>query len=130
MLQTGLEFAPGTTEDCKKIVGQLFPAASLLSAYRTAREACKTSDIVLVASDQSEDINGGSRMEYCKHLKKAFGSRATAFKLWHKSAHSEMKLPAESEAMWLVLDIRSAALPSMCVIYATPYETTAVSSLD
>lgn len=125
MLKTGLEFEPGTTDDCKRLVGKMFPPTALLSAYRNARETFKTSDIVLVASDQSPDISGGTRMEYAKHLKQTFGARASAFKMWAKSAHSVMRLPSESEAMWLVLEVRGAALPVMCVIYTTPYEIAA-----
>jgi hypothetical protein len=34
MLQTGLEFAPGTTEDSKQLVGRLFQPTEILSAYR------------------------------------------------------------------------------------------------
>jgi hypothetical protein len=127
MLKTGLEFAPGTTEKSKKMVGQMFPAEALLSAYRTARGAANTSDIVLVTSDQSPDISGGTRMEYCRHLKKVFGTRASAFRMWSDSAHSVMKLPPDSEAMWLVVDVRGAPLPVMCVIYATPYKLSAAN---
>jgi hypothetical protein len=122
MLKTGLEFAPGTTDDCKRLVGQMFPPTALLSAYRNARETFKTSDIVLVASDQSPDISGGTRLEYVKHLKQTFGMRASAFKMWRQSAHSVMRLPLEAEAMWLVVTVHGVALPVMCVIFATPYE--------
>jgi hypothetical protein len=30
-------------------------------------------------------------------------------------------LPPDSEAMWLVVDVKGADLPIMCVIYVTPY---------
>ena len=120
-VRKGLEFAPGTTDHCKRLVGRMFAPAVLLDAYRTAREVANTGDIVLVASDQSPDIGGGSRMEYAKHLQKVFGSKASAFGMWKKSAHSVVRLPPDSEAMWLVVDVKGADLPIMCVIYVTPY---------
>ena len=127
MLKTGLEFAPGTTEECKRLVGKI-PPASILMAYRTARENHKSTDIVLVMMpDESEDIHGGPRLEYAKHLTRVFGARAAAFGVYDKSAHSVMKLPGDSEAMWLVIDIRGADLPIMCVIYATPYKEESAS---
>ena len=125
MLRTGLEFGPGTTAESKKLIGSMFSPEAILSAYRTARGASNTGDIVLVATDQSPDISGGSRWEYMKHLKQVFGARASIFKMWHESAHTFMKLPADSEAMWFVVDVRNAPLPVMCVIYATPYKLTA-----
>lgn len=100
----------------------MFQPAALLNAYRTAREASNTGDIVLVASDQSPDISGGPRMEYAKHLRKVFGARASAFGMWRYSAHSVVQLPHDSDAMWLVVDVKGLDLPVMCVIYVTPYE--------
>lgn len=125
MIRTGLEFAPGTTPQCKRIVTRLFQPEALLSAYRAARDTFRTTDIVLVASDQSPDIAGGTRWNYAKHLKEVFGRRAAAFGMWDKSAHSVMKLPAESEAMWLVVDVQGAELPVMCVVWAMPFKTEA-----
>jgi hypothetical protein len=128
MLKTGLEFAPGTTEDCRKLVGQLPPDA-LLNAYRVARESYKTNDIVLVMMpDESAEIHGGPRFEYAKHLDRVFGSKASAFGVHSSSAHSVMKLPRDSDAMWLVIDVQNADLPIMCVIYATPYEEAAAGA--
>ena len=126
-LKTGLDFAPGTTEDCKKIVGQLLTPPAILAAYRTARNECGTSDIVLVVSDQSPDISGGSRREYAQHLWRAFGPRAREFGIFNNSAHSVMSLPDEEEAMWLVVTIKGVELPLMCVIYAMAYESAAAS---
>jgi hypothetical protein len=124
MLKTGLEFAPGTSNDCKKLIGRLLTPENILSAYRTAREECGTSDIVLFLSDQDPTIHGGSRIAYCKHLQKVFGRAASGFRMWSHSAHGVMKLPNDSEATWLVVDVRGADLPVMCVIYAMPYEVT------
>ncbi len=120
-IRTGLEFAPGTTPDCKRLVGRMFKPVDIISAYRTAREACGTGDIVLATSDQVGHIEYMSRLDYAKHLKNVFGDKASGFKMWTHSAHSIMKLPAESEAMWFVIDVAGMPTPAMCVIYATPY---------
>lgn len=119
----GLEFAPGTTDECRRLVGSILTPGAILGAYRDARAMYGTSDIVLVVyPDQSADINGGSRSEYRSHLRQLFGRRASEFKMYSESAHSVMSLPKESEAMWLVIHAQSMDIPIMCVIYATPYE--------
>jgi hypothetical protein len=47
------EFAPGTTDDCKKLVTQLFrEPGAVLGAYRAARKQFQTGDIVLVVNGQ------------------------------------------------------------------------------
>ena len=127
MLKTGLTFAPGTTEDCKKLVGRLHTPVSLLGAYRRACEQFGSTDIVLAISDQVPHIEYATRFEYCKHLKRLFGDKASAFKMWHVSAQSILKLPKEGEAMWVVAQINGAEVPSMCVIHAIPYEETPVT---
>ena len=118
MLRTGLEFAPGTTEASKKVIGWMFQPADLLEAYRQAKHKFGTSDIVLAASDQGPEIQYMTRLEYCKHLKQVFGARASEFKMWSSSAQSVVKLPAESSAFWLIVDLHGADLPIMCVIFA------------
>ncbi len=127
MLKTGLAFAPGTTEDCKRLVGRLHTPASLLGAYRRAREQFGNTDIVLALSDQVPHIEYATRLAYCGHLKQLFGDKASAFKMWHASAQSILKMPQEDEAMWVVVQISGAELPSMCVIHAIPYEETPVT---
>lgn len=122
MLKTGLEFAPGTTDDSKRAIGRLFKPGEILAAYRDARSQCKTGDLVLVASDQVPGIRGGTRVEYVRHLRKIFGARAREFKMYSHPAHSVMMLPFEADAMWFVLDIGNSLLPVMAVLYATPYE--------
>lgn len=121
-LRTGLEFAPNTTEDCKKLIGRLHTPASILGAYRAAREQFGTTDVVLAASDQVGHIEFMPRRTYCEHLKQLFGDKAQGFKMWSTSAQTIMKLPRDSEAMWFVVDVSGADLPIMCVIYATPYK--------
>lgn len=122
MHRTGLEFDPRTTDDCKRLVGKLFPDPKmLLAAYRNACAEFGTLDIVLHRSDQNEDIHGGSRLDFCEKLRGVWGARASEFAMWRHSAQSVMKLPSDSEAMWLVVDVRGVDLPVMCVIYAVPY---------
>jgi len=123
MLKTGLEFAPGTTDDCKRVVGRMFKPADLLEAYRTARSRFNNGDIVLAASDQGPAIQYMTRLAYCAHLRQLFGGRASEFKMWRESAQSIMKLPLDSSAFWLVVDLQNADMPIMCVIFAVPYET-------
>ena len=130
MFKTGLEFAPNTSDECKRLVGRLHTPASILGAYRAAKERFGTSDIVLAVSDQVGHIEYMTRMTYCEHLKRLFGDKASGFTLWSVSAQSFMKLPQESEAMWFIVDVKGADLPSMCVIYATPYEIESTSSLN
>lgn len=127
MLKTGLEFAPGTTDDSKKLIGKLLTPQEIMNAYRNARAECGTGDIVLFLSDQDPTIHGGTRVEYCKHLQKVFGKAASGFRMWQHSAHAVMKLPSDSEAFWLVVDVRGMDVPTMCVLFAMPYEQTAAS---
>ena len=132
MLATGLEFAPGTTDDCKRLVGGLFKPGEILGAYRQAREHFKNGDLVLAVS--KSDPSGfriEPRIEYLKGLRKVLGSHAPrvlrALGLAHQSAHGVMRLPAESEAMWLVIS-RGQELPVMCVLFTTPYEVSAAAA--
>jgi hypothetical protein len=127
MLKTGLEFAPGTTDDSKRLIHKLLTPESILTAYRTARSECRTGDIVLHMSDQDPIIRGGTRIEFCKHLQERFGKAASGFRMWQHSAHAVMKLPKDSEALWLVIEANGLDVPVMCVIYATPYEQTAAA---
>lgn len=126
-MRTGLEFAPGTTDDCKRQIGMLLKPQDILEAYRAARQQFGSTDIVLATSDQVGHIEYTTRLTYCEHLKGLFGKKAAGFKMWSHSAHSIMKLPNESEAMWLVVQIQGSDLPIMCVIYATPYEISAAN---
>jgi hypothetical protein len=127
-LRTGLEFAPGTTDDCKKIVGKLFTPTDILGAYRAAREMFQTGDLVLVASES--DPSGFStkkRSTFVKELKAGLNGKPMPFiarALVDKPAHSIVQMPFSSDAMWLVIT-RHQGLPIMVVIYATPYEVAA-----
>lgn len=126
MLSTGLEFAAGTTDTCKKYVLGAFSPREILDAYRAERARSKTGDLVLVST--KGELSVGTRAEYAKHLRGVLGARASEFGVVSKSAHSVAQLPFESEAMWLVIVLPGQDMPSMCVIFAVPYETAAASN--
>ena len=65
--------------------------------------------------------------KYCKHLQSVFGKRAAEFGMWARSAQSIVKMPADSSAFWLVIEIGDD-MPIMCVIFAVPYQTEAVAN--
>jgi hypothetical protein len=127
VLNTGLEFAAGTTDECKRLVGKLFTPGDILGAYRVARSQFKTGDIVLVVSESDPSgFNAQTRNTFVESLKQGLrGGRMPFFAqaLVDKPAHSIVQLPFEEDAMWLVV-ARKGAIPVMCVIYVTPYETT------
>lgn len=125
-LRVGLEFAPGTTDDCKRLIGQLFKPGDILGAYRQARGTFKTGDIVLVTDERDPSgFEAQTRLEYVKKLRLGLGLKAAkmmrVLTIAHKSAHAIMSLPFESEAFWLVI-IRGPQVPVMAVLYVTPYE--------
>lgn len=122
MHKTGFGFAQGTSEDSKKVVMRMFLPENLLGAYRAARSSFGTGDIVLAASDQGPEIEYATRAAYKNHLAQILGARAREFKMWHESAQQVALLPAESEAMWLVVQLQNTDVPIMCVLYAVPYE--------
>jgi hypothetical protein len=126
MIKTGLEFANGTSDDCKKLVGKLFDPGEILGAYREGRSTFRTSDVVLIT--QEENPNGFEvtpRLQYIAKLRAGMGSTAAkmmpVLTIAHKSAHQVTSLPLESDAMWLVI-LRREMVPVMVVIYATPYK--------
>lgn len=132
MLQTGLEFAPGTTDDCKKLIAKLFKPEEILGAYRQARSTFKMGDLVLVGSESDPSgFNIEPRTAYLKRLRQVLGVHAPrtmlALGIANKSAHAVVQLPFESDAMWLVIT-RGREMPVMCVLFTSPYETTAVAA--
>ena len=131
MLKTGLEFAPGTTDDCKALVGKLFTPTDILASYRAARQTFKTGDIVLVASESDPSgFSAKTRMTFVKEMRDGLNGKPLPFiarALAERTAHAIMRLPFTSEAMWLVIT-RHQGIPVMVVIYATPYETTSAST--
>lgn len=126
MLKTGLEFASGTTDDCKRLVGRMFTPTDILGAYRQARAQLRHGDIVLVAAEyDGSGFQAMPRLDYVKQIRESMGAKAPAMlgalTIASKSAHSLLKMPFEAEAMWLVIN-RRGMVPIMAVLYATPYE--------
>ena len=77
MFKTGLEFAPGTTEDCKRLITKMFGPEDIIGAYRVARDTYKTGDLVLVTKDSDPSgFEAMPRVEYVKKLRRAMGSKA------------------------------------------------------
>lgn len=127
MLQTGLDFAPGTTDECKRLIGRLFSPTDIFAAYREGRAAFSTGDLVLLASEHDPSgFKVQPRVAYLKDLKDALGHNAAktlpVLTISQKTAHAVMRLPGDSDAMWLVI-ARGKDMPVMCVLYATPYAT-------
>jgi len=132
MLGTSLEFAPGTTEDCQKLMAQLFKPGELLGAYRMARQRFGVSDLVLVTAQQDgSGFEAMVRSHYVSRLRQGLGRNGAkmlaALGVAHKSAHQVVSLPKESDAFWLVINRRDA-LPVMVVLFATQYATDADAS--
>lgn len=132
MLKTGLEFAPGTTNDCKKLIGRLFSPSDILGAYRVARDTFKSGDLALVVSEgDPSGFNAMTRTECVKKLRLAMGAAARkvmpVLAITHKPAHGIARLPFESDAFWLVV-ARKDQMPVMAVLFTTPYEMTAAAN--
>ena len=126
MVNIELKFAQGTTDASKRLVAKLFGPSDILSAYREARRIFRTGDLVLAASEQDPiGFRVEPRIEYLKNLQRALGAHApatlSALGIAHRSAHEEVKLPAASEALWLVIS-RGQELPVMCVMYVMAFE--------
>ena len=126
MLATGLDFAPGTTDASKKLIGGLFTPTELFSAYRAARKTFNTGDLVLTVSEQDPSgFQADTRAGYIKKAMRVLGSKPMPIfmrGLVRQSAQGVMSLPFESDAMWFVVVRGLQAVPVMCVLYATPYE--------
>ena len=125
MLGTALEFAPGTTDDCKKLVVRLFQPGELLGAYRAARARFQTGDLVLETAEYDPSgFKATPRMHYVETLRRdRNGAKMLdALTIAHQSAHKVASLPWESDAFWLVVNLRDA-MPVTIVLFAAPYAT-------
>jgi hypothetical protein len=126
VIKTGLEFAPGTTDDCRRLVHDLFQPGDLLTAYREARQKFMTGDLVLVTAESDPSQGAFAvRTAYANEVRRAMGSNApalmAAWNLGRQAAHSVARLPFEDDAFWLVVN-RHQALPVEVVLFASPYE--------
>lgn len=125
-----MEFAPGTTEDCQRLVTRLFQEpGAVLGAYREARRQFRTGDIVLVtAENDPSGFEAMPRGHYVAKLRGGLGRGGEKLLanlgIASQSAQKVASLPAESHAFWLVVN-RREALPVMVVLFAAPYATDA-----
>lgn len=130
MLGTALEFAPGTTEDCQRLVTRLFQEpGAVLGAYRMARKKFQTGDLVLeTAEHDPSGFKATPRAHYVEKLRQGLGRNGAkllaVLGVANQSAQKVASLPWESDAMWLVVNRRDA-LPVMVVLFAAPYATDA-----
>ena len=125
MLNTGLEFATGTTDASKALVGRLVTPTELFGAYRAARSQFKMGDLVLRISEQDPSgFEAEPRIAYVKRLREANAGKMPFLLrgLEAQSAHGVVQLPFESDAMWLVIVRGPKEIPVTCVIYAVPYD--------
>ena len=127
MRKIGLEFAPGTTEHCKRLIAKLFTPTDIFDAYRMGRHKFQSGDLVLIAAEHDRSgFEVKPRIEYLKELRAALGAKAPLvlpkITMSNKTAHNVMRLPFDSDAMWIVV-IRGQDIPVMCVVYATPFFT-------
>ena len=111
MLANALDFAPGTAEANKKVIVGMYDPKFLLQMYRTACREHGTRDIVLMCPNVNEP-NG------------LFAGRRTP-KLGLVSAHTQMQLPIDSDAFWLIVSIPQSEMPVTAIMYAVPYEQVA-----
>lgn len=125
-MATGLEFAPGTSNESKKIVGNLFTPTELFSAYRAARTRFGTGDLVLTVSEQDPSgFEATTRSQYIRNAKALLDGKPMPVLmrgLVDKSAQGIVNMPSSSDAMWLLVVRGPQAVPIMCVIYAIEYE--------
>lgn len=124
--RTGLDFAPGTTDASKMLVGRLFTPKELLGAYRAACAQFHTSDIVLTVSEQNPSgFDATPRASYIATARQILGDKPMPLfmrGLVAKSAQAMMDLPADSDAFWLLVVRGPQDVPVMCVIYGIQYE--------
>jgi hypothetical protein len=119
-----LDFAPGTSEDCQRLVQQIQPG-HLYEAYRRGRESCGTGDLVLtVDGDDLESFRVWPRSNYvAMALRRNTPAQLATITLASKSAHQVMLLPRESDVFWLVIEVRALEFPIMCVLHASRHVT-------
>lgn len=100
-----LIIAQGTSEQMKK-AAQALPAYDLLKAYREARAAFNTNDIVLVVSEIQPD--GFTAMPRASYIEQAFrrwsAEQRKIHPLTKESAHKKLKVPQDTPAWWLVFE--------------------------
>jgi hypothetical protein len=120
MNKTELILAPGTSPQMKEIVEQL-PPYDLLKAYREARRAFDTNDIVLVVATGAE-VEGFHAFPRSAYIEKAFGRWTEQQKAVHplskEPAYRRLQTPMDSQAFWLVVEMHEEDAVACCAIGA------------
>jgi hypothetical protein len=122
VIRTSLEFAPGTPPNVKALV-QSIPAYDLLVAYRKASYEFNTTDIVLIVAAHDEEVRDFQAMPRSAYVARAMNESA---RLLHpvarESAHQKMKMPPDSPAFWVVLELHNKGVVVPCAIGSYKYE--------
>lgn len=115
-----LFIAPGTSEQMRKIA-QALPPYDLLKAYREARASFNTNDVVLVVS-AAQPEEGFTAMPRAVYVEQAFKKWSPAQRKIHpltkETAHKKLKVPADTPAWWLVLELPDSNAVGFCAIGA------------
>lgn len=119
MSPSQLVLSPGTSERMQKVARSI-PPYDLLKAYREAKRAFGTSDVVLVVAD--EDAEGFVAKPRTAYVDEAFrrwkADMLAAHPLAKESAHKRMKMPVEADAFWLVVEFHETGEVGCCAIGA------------
>ena len=119
MNATELIFAAGTSEAVQKVARRL-PPFDLLKAYRDARIAFNTGDIVIAVTDG--DVSGFTAMPRPVYVEEAFRRWTDEQKKLHplpkESARKKLKMPDEFPAFWLVIQFPDDGAIMCCAIGA------------
>ncbi len=87
-------------------VARSLPPYDLLKAYREARRTFGVSDVVLVVVDGA--LDGFVAKPRAAYVEEAFRKWKEAMRAAHplakESAHKRLKLPADADAWWLVVE--------------------------
>lgn len=119
----GLEFAVGTTNECKKLVERVVPSRELLVQYKNGQVNFGTSDLVLrISATDPSGFRVQTRKDFIRDIIAASGGKLPDFfkGMAAASAHKVAQVPLDSDAMWLVVD--GLQMPIMCVVYAVKYK--------
>ena len=125
-MRIDLHFAPGTSEECQRLVKQI-PPDRLFDAYCKGRFKYNTHDLVIAVAPEDMDKAGIPYMPRAEYVRTALRrcseeqrTRLTtvgAFSgIANMSAHQIMKLPAESDTFWVIVEGGPLPVPAMCVV--------------
>jgi hypothetical protein len=122
MIKSSLEFAPGTSDAVKSVV-RTIPPYDLVVAYRQAAQEFGHNDIVLLIAIQGEEPIGFEAMPRTAYMAKAFNQAAKRIHpMASATAHQKMRMPGDSVAFWLVLELRDQDAVLTCAVGEVRYK--------